>query len=197
MRKRVVSRSRAASIDAIVAVERLLANDGILVLNLPSFHGFFFRVSTVLKWLGWPGPYERLWQRGLSSSHMSYFNTINLVSFVHRHTALQFIDQFSLPSISRHGLRKRIKVTGASWRGDAMFAAIWLASFALTAAPPDIAVVMFRKGASTHSAIRPVENSGRRVSAFHSKLAGKTRSKKTALIRSRHSQLATQPEGNG
>jgi hypothetical protein len=100
--------------------------------------------------LGWHGPYERLWQRGLSSPHISYFNTINLVSFVHRHTALQFIDQFSLPSISRDGLRKRIKVTVASWGGDAMFAAIWLASFALAAVPPDIAVVMFKRTASNN-----------------------------------------------
>ena len=79
-----------------------------------------------------------LWQRGLSSPHMSYFNTSNLVSFVHRHTALRLMDEFSLPSISRYGLRKRIKVTIPSWRGDAMFAAVWLASFALTKAPPDI-----------------------------------------------------------
>ena len=50
-------------IDAIVAVERLLADDGILVLNLPSSDGLFFRVSTLLNRLGWRGPYERLWQR--------------------------------------------------------------------------------------------------------------------------------------
>jgi len=142
---------------AIVAVERLLADDGILVLNLPSSHGIFFRVSTVLDRLGWSGPYERLWQRGLSSPHMSYFNTTNLISFVHRHTALRFIDQSSLRSISRDGLRERIKVTIPSWRGDAMFAAVWLASFALTTLPPDIAVVMFRKEGSTHSAISPIE----------------------------------------
>jgi 2-polyprenyl-3-methyl-5-hydroxy-6-metoxy-1,4-benzoquinol methylase len=142
---------------AIVAVERLLADDGILVLNLPSSHGIFFRVSTILNGLGWSGPYERLWQRGLSSPHMSYFNTVNLVSFVHRHTALRFIDQSSLRSISRDGLRERIKVTIPSWRGDAMFAAVWLASFALTTLPPDIAVVMFRKEGSTHSANSPIE----------------------------------------
>jgi SAM-dependent methyltransferase len=161
-------------IDAIVAVERLLADDGILVLNLPSSDGLFFRVATLLNRLGWRGPYERLWQRGLSSPHMSYFNTSNLVSFVHRHTALRLMDEFSLPSISRDGLRKRIKVTIPSWRGDAMFAAVWLASFVLTKAPPDITVVMFRKGTSTRSAIRPIENPGR--GARHSAEFGETAS---------------------
>jgi SAM-dependent methyltransferase len=162
-------------IDAIVAVERLLADDGILVLNLPSSDGLFFRVSTLLNRLGWRGPYERpLAERGLSSPQMSYFNTSNLVSFVHRHTALRLMDEFSLPSISRYGLRKRIKVTIPSWRGDAMFAAVWLASFALTRAPPDIAVVMFRKGTSTRSAIRPIENPGR--GARHSAEFGATAS---------------------
>jgi hypothetical protein len=38
-----------------------------------------------------------------------------------------------------------------------MFAAVWLASFALTTLPPDIAVVMFRKEGSTHSANSPIE----------------------------------------
>ena len=42
-------------IDAIVAVERLLADDGILVLNLPSSDGLFFRSLYAPKSVGLAG----------------------------------------------------------------------------------------------------------------------------------------------
>ena len=140
---------------AIISAENVLADGGIVVLNLPSSRGALFKVAVVLNRVGWSGPYDRLWQKGLSSPHLSYFNGSNLVAFVQRHTALRVVDKSSLRSVSRAGLRERIKVTIPSRHGDVLFVAVWLASFALAMLPSDIALVMFRKDTSAQPARSP------------------------------------------
>jgi hypothetical protein len=116
------------------------------VLNLPSSDGVFFQIAKALNKVGISGPYHRIWQKGLASPHMSYFNAANLIRFVERHTDLRSIDQMALPTLSRAGLRDRIKITVPGRCGDAMFGAVWLGSFFLSLLPPDIFVVVFKRG---------------------------------------------------
>lgn len=88
-----------------------LKAEGLLVINLPSSRGFFFRLSSLLYRLGIPAFFERMWQKDLPSPHLHYFHEDNLAlllrdqGFVVRTTG-------SLPAVSLHGLYGRIACAG-------------------------------------------------------------------------------------
>lgn len=130
---------------AIRDVERLLKPGGIAVINLPSSAGALYRIATVLDRLGMSGSFERMWQKGLPSPHMSYVSPDNLRMLVERHTALRQIDSFALPSFRRARLWQRIEVTHRGPAALAMFVGLWGLSFVLPLLPPDIHVGVFQK----------------------------------------------------
>jgi 2-polyprenyl-3-methyl-5-hydroxy-6-metoxy-1,4-benzoquinol methylase len=132
-------------VPSIRSVSDLLAVGGVAVFNLPSSDGVFFKIARVLNSIGISGPYHRLWQKGLASPHMSYFNANNLSQLAERHTKMIPIGRTSLPSVSRAGLHDRIKISFPGWRGDAMFYAVWLGSFVLRFFPSDIAVLALKR----------------------------------------------------
>lgn len=134
-------------VSAIRAVERLLAPRGVAILNLPSSGGALFAVADAFERVGWTGPYDRLWQKGLPSPHISYFDPDNIVGFVRRHTSLLPLDATRLRSISRNGLRARILSTIPGFAGNTLFVGSWLASFVIDALPADIMLVLFEKSA--------------------------------------------------
>ena len=76
---------------ALSAINTLLKPGGILILNLPSSQGIFYRLSKILAKLGAPGKLHRLWQMGFASPHLSYFNPKNLQTICrHVPRALKF-----------------------------------------------------------------------------------------------------------
>lgn len=70
-------------LEAVLAECHLrLTEQGLLVLNLPSSQGVFYRLARLLNRLGLPGPFERMWQVGLPSPHVHYFNLENLAALL-------------------------------------------------------------------------------------------------------------------
>ncbi|MDA5193136.1 class I SAM-dependent methyltransferase [Govanella unica] len=132
-------------VQTIRDVEALLAPGGRVVINLPMSSGILYRIAGLLDAVGLHGPLDRLWQRGLPSPHMTYFNRRNLTALVTRHTGLRFVESFPLPSFSRHGLKARIFSTSRGLSGLTQFVALWLLSFVIEALPADTAVLIFRK----------------------------------------------------
>lgn len=130
---------------AIAAVERLLKPGGLAVISLPSSRGVLYRIAALMDAAGMPGPFERLWQKGLPSPHMSYFTPGTLQLLVERHTPLRIVDGFALPSFRRARLWQRIAVTHRGPMAWAMLAGLWSLSFVLPALPADIHVAIFRK----------------------------------------------------
>jgi len=130
---------------AVQETERLLKMDGVAVINLPSSDGTLFRIATVLTAMGAAAPLKRLWQMGLESPHLWYFNSQNLATFVTRHTRLMQTDTFMLPSVTRAGLRERIRVTHTGPKGTILYAGAWLLSYVLRLLPADIHVAVFAK----------------------------------------------------
>jgi 2-polyprenyl-3-methyl-5-hydroxy-6-metoxy-1,4-benzoquinol methylase len=130
---------------AIGDVAALLAPGGLALLNLPSSNGTFYRLARLLSVLGIHGPFERLWQKGFPSPHVSYFNPANLAALVERYSDLGAVDRFALGTVSRAGLRERIASSHKGVAGHVMFAAIWPLSFVLPLLPADIQVGVFRK----------------------------------------------------
>jgi SAM-dependent methyltransferase len=97
------------------AASRHLRADGILCLNCPDQHGFFFQTAALLDRLGISGPYDRMWQRGLPSPHVWYFTPAHL-----QRVAVKFNLRpegcLPLASVELNGLWSRIRAArNTSW----------------------------------------------------------------------------------
>lgn len=86
---------------------------GLLVLNLPSSTGIFYTLATLLARVNINGPFERLWQKGLPSPHIHYFNRVNLTQLTRRYN-FTLKSEGTLPTLSLDGLQERIAYTGKS-----------------------------------------------------------------------------------
>lgn len=85
--------------------------DGQLILNLPSSTGIFYRISKGLAGRGFKGFFERLWQKGLPSPHLHYFNTRNLSKLL-QDNGFEVISTGSLTTLRAKGLFTRISYAG-------------------------------------------------------------------------------------
>jgi SAM-dependent methyltransferase len=134
----------AAALDACHA---RLGREGILILNLPSSRGFFYRLAKLFAGMGWRSPFDRLWQKGLPSPHVHYFAPGNLARLLGRHGFTQVHAQ-ELPSLRAKGLLQRMRCTGAA-SGLSLYLqylAVLCAIPVLRIFPSDIVVGVFRKG---------------------------------------------------
>lgn len=119
---------------------------GLLVLNLPSSRGIFYRASKVLHRMGAAGFFERLWQKSLPSPHLHYFHAHNLAQLCSRH-GLTAVESFHLASIHLDGLYARIAYvkSGLRWLAPLIWLSIVLAyPLVRWGTPSDIDVVIFR-----------------------------------------------------
>jgi 2-polyprenyl-3-methyl-5-hydroxy-6-metoxy-1,4-benzoquinol methylase len=132
-------------VEALRAVERLLAPGGIAVLNLPTSSGFLYKTATLLDHVGFDTPFNRLWQKGLPSPHVSYFNESNLRRLATAHTRLTMIDQVRLSSIKREGLHARVTSVNKGATAELLFAGAWAFSFVADVLPSDIMALLFQR----------------------------------------------------
>jgi hypothetical protein len=58
----------------LAACASVIAPGGFLVLSVPTSAGTLFRLARLLAAAGFPGPWERLWQKAFPSPHRYYFN---------------------------------------------------------------------------------------------------------------------------
>ncbi len=119
---------------------------GLLVVNLPNSRGFFYRLAKIFLRLGWASPFERMWQLGLPSPHIHYFDKTNLPLLAESHH-FELVSYFTLPSLRMAGLRERIGFADGT-RGARHFiqylALLSIIPF-LAFLPSDIIVCVFRK----------------------------------------------------
>lgn len=130
----------------VQAAGRALVPEGHLVVNAPSSEGLLFRTAAALDRLGVAGPYERLWQKGFPSPHVSYFHPDHVATLAGE-AALDEVVRARLPSVRGRGLWSRLRYDrDASRAGSAIvFAAMMAALPALRLAPPDIRLQIFCK----------------------------------------------------
>lgn len=98
---------------ALDACHARLNADGLLVLNLPSSRGVFYRLSKLFARFNLRGPFERMWQKDLPSPHVHYFNEKNLRTLVSRH-GFEEKQGFELASLKASGLLERLRFTGGT-----------------------------------------------------------------------------------
>jgi SAM-dependent methyltransferase len=97
--------------DVLAACRDHLSPDGIVVLNLPSSRGTFYRIASLMCRIGSCGPFERMWQVGLPSPHVHYFAPANLSRLLGRH-GFEETGRGTLATLRLGGLYTRIAYTG-------------------------------------------------------------------------------------
>lgn len=94
----------------IQQLKKFTKDNGQIIINLPSSDGLIFKFSNILNKLGFQNFYNRLWQKDLSSPHLSYFNNLNLELLFKKHN---FIKKYSgsLDTVSNKGNYARLNST--------------------------------------------------------------------------------------
>jgi len=93
---------------AMRACHAHLAPSGLLVLNLPSSRGFFYRLAKLMARFSMKGPFERMWQKDLPSPHLHYFGPDNLAKLAAQF-GFQLNREFHLDTIKLDGLWPRLR----------------------------------------------------------------------------------------
>ena len=96
--------------EVIQQLEYFLKDEGKIVINLPSSDGIIYKFANILNKLGIGNFYNRLWQKGLSSPHLSYFNNHNL-SWLFKNHNFELVYSNYLNTVSRYGNYKRLNST--------------------------------------------------------------------------------------
>lgn len=86
---------------------RHLNPGGLLVINLPSSKGVFYRLSKIACRIGYSGYFDRMWQKGLPSPHVHYFDLETLSALLEKFCFVRAADG-SLPSLRLKGLYRRL-----------------------------------------------------------------------------------------
>lgn len=118
--------------------------DGILVINLPDSDGFFYRASKILTQLKASNFFSRMWQVGLPSPHIHYFNRRVLTNLL-EHGGFDVIQAGHLHSVRLPGLYARVsytKTTQSRWLTILIYVGIVLSLPILRLLPGDILYVI-------------------------------------------------------
>lgn len=86
-----------------------LSSHGLLILNLPMSSGIFYKLASLLMRVGLSGPFDRMWQKGLPSPHVHYFNEKNLKQLLYA-KGFSVEKMVILPSIRLKRLYSRVSL---------------------------------------------------------------------------------------
>jgi SAM-dependent methyltransferase len=133
---------------ALSAVRRHLEPSGLCSVNIPNSRGLVYRVAAAGRRLGVQSIFDRLWQRGLPSPHVWYFDEPGLVRLAALE-GLQCVAAARLNSVERHGLWERAHVDRRpSATTVASVAAGWVAAPILNSTgASDIMHLIFQRAA--------------------------------------------------
>ena len=99
------------NLDKVINQLNFFLNDnGKILINLPSSDGIVFKFANLLNSIGINNLYDRLWQKSLSSPHLSYFNNSNLKLLFQKH-GYDLIYNNYLNTVSNTGNYKRLNST--------------------------------------------------------------------------------------
>lgn len=123
-----------------------LADEGVVIVNLPNSRGLIYRIATILNRIGIQLPMRRLWQEGFRSPHLHYFSE-NVLQQLFQREGFQEIHRMRLEAVATKGLWARINSDNRT--GGVRNAFIWTAIVVtqplLRLAPPDITAQIFLK----------------------------------------------------
>lgn len=131
---------------AMFACQQHLSSGGLLVINAPCRKGYIYCIAKFMVRCGWPRSFERMWQLGLPSPHVHYFDA-HSISRLGTEVGLEVVKQTSLPSVVASGLYSRIWCSRQMSRAKATVIAgsVLLMMPILKVLPSDIEVWYLRK----------------------------------------------------
>ena len=123
-----------------------LNSGGLLVVNLPSSDGVFYKISRLFSGLGKFRYFERMWQKDLPSPHVHYFNSKNLSELLAKNS-FATIKTGTLPTLGLSGLYSRISCAGnlGKFSTVVIYCAVACAIPVLRLLPSDIVYVVAKK----------------------------------------------------
>jgi 2-polyprenyl-3-methyl-5-hydroxy-6-metoxy-1,4-benzoquinol methylase len=132
--------------ELIINLKQDLAENGVLIINLPMSSGFFYRTAMLMNKLGFKSFLERLWQFNFHSPHMNYFNQKNLEILLRKHGFIKQADH-ELDSLDFSTLKERIKADSgiSKFKTAVLTSGLLLLKPVILTAKPDIRVFFFGK----------------------------------------------------
>ncbi len=129
--------------DALMACKEHLNPDGLLLVNLPNSNGFFYRLSKLLARVGICGFFDRMWQKGMPSPHVHYFNQKNLTELLSNHQ-FKVVQTGTLDVLHAKGLYTRLTYSRANSVGKnvLLYVMLMLSLPVLKLLPSDIQYVI-------------------------------------------------------
>lgn len=123
-----------------------LADDGILIINIPMSTGFFYRIATLLHRFGMNNSLTRMWQFNFHSPHMNYFSEKNMKMLLSKHD-FSCIDVFRLNSLDIQSTKERILADKgmSKWKATLMTSALKFMKPLILSSEPDIKAFFFKK----------------------------------------------------
>ena len=132
--------------EVLIACRQHLTDKGILVINLPNGKGLFYQVSKLLCRLSVTSFFERMWQKGLPSPHVHYFDDENLARLLRSHDMV-VKKTGRLSTVELSSLYKRVAYVGggSSARNLLVFLGVLLLFPVLSILPSDIVYFIAEK----------------------------------------------------
>ena len=134
-------------INALVeSLKKDLADDGILIINIPMSTGFFYRVSTLLHKFGMNNSLTRMWQFNFHSPHMNYFNESNMKMLLEKH-GCSCVDVFKLNSLDLQSTKERMLAdrSMSKWKAAVMTSVLKMLKPVIDSSEADIKAFFFKK----------------------------------------------------
>ncbi|MFI5162589.1 MAG: class I SAM-dependent methyltransferase [Sphingobacteriales bacterium] len=123
-----------------------LADDGILIINIPMSTGFFYRMATLQHKLGLNSNMTRMWQFNFHSPHMNYFNESNMKMLLDKH-GFKCDTVLKLDTLDFASVKERILADKGvnKLKAGLMTTALTLMKPVITHSEPDIKAFFFKK----------------------------------------------------
>jgi 2-polyprenyl-3-methyl-5-hydroxy-6-metoxy-1,4-benzoquinol methylase len=123
-----------------------LADDGVLIINIPMSTGFFYRIAKTLHAIGQSNSLTRMWQFNFHSPHMNYFNEQNLKMLLDKH-GFNCAEVFRLDSLDFSTIKERVLSDRGmnKVKGTFMAGALALMKPIIQNSEPDIKAFFFKK----------------------------------------------------
>lgn len=138
-----------------------LTTGGHVVINAPDSRGCFYRASKWLARFGRFQSFERMWQVGLPSPHLYYFDTRSVARLAEV-SGFTLENSMALPAILTQGLAQRIHYAGgiSKFKARLLSGCITVSMPLIKVLSPDIRVWLLKKRPDATGAARGSEKNG-------------------------------------
>jgi SAM-dependent methyltransferase len=133
-------------LDVMKMNEKIIRENGLLIINLPLSSGFLFRVANLLSLISIHSILERLWQINFHSPHLHYFNSKNLQELAQKYS-FELIKYHKIDTFDTKTLKHRLTMNKKSATFQTTLLSILLRILYpfLRLLPEDIGCFYFRK----------------------------------------------------